>query len=374
MSKTLLVVIGLVLLVNFIRQRLFGSKPDKPHEEVDLLNNPISHASVEETHDSGEKTIPIYKLNNITEAETLKALLEDNGIDCLAYSFHDFAYDSLWQDEKGWGVLKVIAKDKSKAETLIDDFIKAKDQPNGLESDEMPQSTSIPIALTRPPKIFLAAAIMLLLAVGIFVAVKIYSAYRDYSWRCVKAGLSYSINNPDKAIEYYDKAINSGDDSGLVYLLRGLTKSNKGDYDGAINDFNKVIELAPDASVAYTYRGYAQYKKGDIDSAIKDYDKAIEIHPEFAYAWYRKGSTLLRLGRYEEALKVLDKSIELEPENADAWYSRAGTYSLKNDKPNALTDLNKSVSLNAKLKAEAKKDDAFKWLWEDEEFKKLTEE
>jgi len=33
-----------------------------------------------------------------------------------------------------------------------------------------------------------------------------------------------------------------------------------------------------------------------------------------------------------------------------------------------------SISLDAKLKAEAKKDDDFKWLWEDEEFKKLTDE
>lgn len=372
------IIIGLILLIKFIRQRFFSNKPATPPIEVDLLNNPISHAVPEEAHDPSETTIPIYKLNNIAEANTLKALLEDNGIDCMVHSFYDSALDGLWQEQKGWGVLKVLAKDQFKAEDLIDAFLKAKDQPDGLESDEMSQGTPIPIGRTRTPRIFFAAALIILLAVVTFVVVKIYSAFRDYGWTWVEEGLYYSINNnPDKAIEYYDKAINSGYGSGtkgaLVYYLRGLTKSNKGDYDGAINDFSKAIELAPDAPAAYTNRGYARYKKGDIDSAIKDYDKVIETHPGFAYAWYRKGSTLLKLGRYEEAIKVLDKSIELDSKNAEAWYNRACTYSLKNDKPNALEDLKKAISLDAKWKAEAKKDDAFKWLLEDEKFKKIVE-
>ena len=250
MTKTLLIVIGLVLLVNFIRRRLFGSKPDKPPEELDLLNNPISRTSAEEPHDPGEKTIPIYKLNNIAEAETLKALLEDNGIDCMVQSFHNSAFDRLWQDEKGWGILKVLEKDESKSKALIDEFLKVKDQPDELESDEISQGTPIPIAMTRPPRIFFAAAIMLLLAVVIFVAVKIYSAIRAYESSWIEEGLIYSIyKEHDKAIEFYDKAIKSGYDSGtkgvLVYSLRGLSKSEKGDYDGAIADWEKAIQLDP---------------------------------------------------------------------------------------------------------------------------------
>ncbi len=134
------IIFGLALLITIIRQRFFSDKSAEPPElpdEVDMLNNPISHAIPEEAHDPSETTIPIYKLSNIAEANTLKALLEDNGIDCMVHSFMDYAYDGIWQAQKGWGVLKVLAKDQAKAEDLIDAFLEANDQddPDGTADE-----------------------------------------------------------------------------------------------------------------------------------------------------------------------------------------------------------------------------------------------
>lgn len=118
--------IGLAVLIIRIRQRLFDNKDRPPEKDMGILNTPIDQAETAELHNTNENIIPVYKFSNIVEAGTLKALLEDNGIDCMVNSFHNSAYDGPWQSQKGWGILKVPAKDQDKAENLIDAFLKDK--------------------------------------------------------------------------------------------------------------------------------------------------------------------------------------------------------------------------------------------------------
>src|SRR3989339_632081 len=170
------ILIGLAILVNAIRRRFFANRPAVPPEELALLNNPISHAVPQEAHDPDEKTIPIYKLSNIAEANTLKALLEDNGIDCMVHSFYDLAYDGIWQAQKGWGVLKVLEKDQDKANDLIDAFLETKDQELEPLPDEMAQATPIPVGRPILANVIFMASLVILLAVGALIIVGLLSA------------------------------------------------------------------------------------------------------------------------------------------------------------------------------------------------------
>lgn len=364
------IIIGLALLVIFIRQRFYANKPAEPLEETDLLGNPISRAQPEEAHEPDETTVPIYKLSNIAEAETLKALLEDNGIDCLVHSFHDTAYDGIWQAQKGWGILKVMAKDQAKAERLIDEFLKARAE----SPEELLESTPIPADKPAFPGIIFLASIIILLGVLAFIIVGIFSAYRNSGREFAKHGYYYMTNNqPDQAIAYYNKAISRWYRESWVYNNRGYAWYKKGDLNNAIKDYNKAIELDPQNDLAYGNRGCAKYDKGDYIGTLMDFERGIEINPRNALAWHNKGAALIKNGRYEEALKICDKAIELDSKNAGAWYNRACAYSLKKDKPNAFEDLKKAISLDTKWKTEAKNDESFKWLSDDAEFKKLTE-
>jgi predicted Zn-dependent protease len=91
-----------------------------------------------------------------------------------------------------------------------------------------------------------------------------------------------------------------------------------------------------------------------------------------------------------DAMKVLDKLIALSPDpqrwmrkamfaaQADkveeALYDRAGPYALRGNKAKALAELKSAVALEPSIgKAEARKDERFKSLWDDPGFKKLTE-
>ena len=58
----------------------------------------------------------ILVLDNEVEARLLDALLDEQEIPHLMRSYHDRAYDGLWQQQQGWG--HVEAPDEYKAQIL----------------------------------------------------------------------------------------------------------------------------------------------------------------------------------------------------------------------------------------------------------------
>lgn len=52
-----------------------------------------------------EKTIKILILRNAVEAGLIDEILTEKGIPHIIRSFHDSAYDGLWQTQSSWGQL-----------------------------------------------------------------------------------------------------------------------------------------------------------------------------------------------------------------------------------------------------------------------------
>ncbi len=61
----------------------------------------------------------VYQPENGSEAEVLKKILEEQGIAATVVSFHDTAYDGLFQVQRGWGVLRVAEEDYGRALQII---------------------------------------------------------------------------------------------------------------------------------------------------------------------------------------------------------------------------------------------------------------
>ena len=55
-----------------------------------------------------EKFKKILVLNNEVEARLLDAVLEEKQIPHLMRSYHDTAYDGLWQQQQGWGHVEAL--------------------------------------------------------------------------------------------------------------------------------------------------------------------------------------------------------------------------------------------------------------------------
>lgn len=61
----------------------------------------------------------LLKPENEAEAIAIKGILEDNSIKAVIHSFHDSAYDGLYQAQYGWGVIKVDEDDYENARNII---------------------------------------------------------------------------------------------------------------------------------------------------------------------------------------------------------------------------------------------------------------
>jgi len=89
-----------------------------------------------------------------------------------------------------------------------------------------------------------------------------------------------------------------------VLLNQGVVLLEEGQYDRAIAYFNKAIEINPKYAVAYLNRGSAYDGKGQYDKAISDFNKAIEINPRFAVAYFNRGFVYDRKGQLDKAIAI----------------------------------------------------------------------
>jgi tetratricopeptide (TPR) repeat protein len=79
----------------------------------------------------------------------------------------------------------------------------------------------------------------------------------------------------DKAIVSYDKAMPLVPHSFGIYNGRGSAYLGLGDNERALTDFNEAIRLNPTASGAYVNRGRVYLAKGEYDAAVEDLSKAL---------------------------------------------------------------------------------------------------
>jgi len=64
----------------------------------------------------------ILSLSSEIEAFRIKEILESNEIPHLVRSFHDSAYDGIFQNQYGWGVLEADESDEERILKLIRDL------------------------------------------------------------------------------------------------------------------------------------------------------------------------------------------------------------------------------------------------------------
>jgi len=79
----------------------------------------IKDSDMNEIH--GKKFIDIAILDNIIEAQLIESILSEQKIPHLIHSFHDTAYDGLFQVQMGWGKLCAPLSNKKEILEILND-------------------------------------------------------------------------------------------------------------------------------------------------------------------------------------------------------------------------------------------------------------
>jgi tetratricopeptide (TPR) repeat protein len=160
-------------------------------------------------------------------------------------------------------------------------------------------------------------------------------------------------------------------DNTAIVFWEAFIKAETGQFDAALKDIEKLAGIFQDDPLIFILKGQVIYELKRYDEAFPAFDKATLLDSERWDVWGMKALSLAKTDRFDEAIISINKGMELASDQPANIYNRACIYCLKGDKENALADLQKAISMNPSFKDNARKDEDFKSLYDDEDFKKI---
>jgi len=142
--------------------------------------------------------------------------------------------------------------------------------------------------------------------------------------------IGIKVEDVDREIDNYKKLAMNDDSAknrlSILYYIRGLTFSAKGEYARAVADYTNTIEYEPDSVNAYNKRGQAHSDNGDFDSAIKDFKELIRLQEKFnqdnntaknqlADAYCKRGMEYDGKRDYARAVSDYEEALKYKPDD-----------------------------------------------------------
>jgi tetratricopeptide (TPR) repeat protein len=95
-----------------------------------------------------------------------------------------------------------------------------------------------------------------------------------------------------------------------AYVNLGFKYSLMEEYEKSIEMFNKAIMITPGEPYVYNNRGYSKLKMGDTKGALKDINKSLDLDPTNSYAYRNKALVYIAMNKTKDACKEIEKAIE----------------------------------------------------------------
>lgn len=137
-------------------------------------------------------------------------------------------------------------------------------------------------------------------------------------------GNAYAMKNEfQKAIEFYQVALEKFPKNKELILSIGNAYNNVGDFDNAMKWFSKLaVDEIGNVDTLYNI-GVIFYNKADFAGAVNYFKKSTEIDATFADGFYQLGMTLVALDKSTEAVTALGTFMKLAPDSPNAETAKA---------------------------------------------------
>ena len=141
-------------------------------------------------------------------------------------------------------------------------------------------------------------------------------------WNC-KALTFYSLEQYDRAIAAYNKAIEIAPENVWLWNNRGEAYTRMEQYERAIADFQQAIALdAARSFVSWNNLGKLYYQQGDYRQAIDAYEEALAVKSNYLPALIGLGNVQKNIGIYSQASESYDRALTINPNYHEAWYGK----------------------------------------------------
>jgi predicted Zn-dependent protease len=130
----------------------------------------------------------------------------------------------------------------------------------------------------------------------------------DWSQKAMALWGGDKYKDPRTAINYWNRAISSKQDTASAYNNRGLAYHELKQYQRAINDYNQAIKLDPEYAAAYNNRGNSYYELSEYQLALRDFNQSLNLEPKYAKAYLNRGLAYYQIDKNTEACNDFQNS------------------------------------------------------------------
>ena len=155
------------------------------------------------------------------------------------------------------------------------------------------------------------------------------------------------INQPDKAIEMFDRTISLSPNFVLAYHNRGEAFLQKKGYDKALEAFARANAIQSNYRT-YTAMGRAYFEKGEYALAMDNLSKSLIINPHFETTLYGIAVCYGQTGEYDKAMRIFAKILQADHYNSDAYRNRGELHMAHKEYLKAIADLTAAFRINPK--------------------------
>jgi tetratricopeptide (TPR) repeat protein len=140
------------------------------------------------------------------------------------------------------------------------------------------------------------------------------------------ANLSLQQNDPNSAIQGYEKAVAKHPKFRRAWNNLGLIYVQQTEYSKAIKALTRVIETGGGSALTYGMLGFSYLTLENYLSAESAFRMAILLDPDTVDWKMKLAYTQFKQARYPEVVSLCDRLIDQTPSRADLWLLQANAY------------------------------------------------
>jgi len=195
---------------------------------------------------------------------------------------------------------------------------------------------------------------------------------KDFSiWDHQARALS-NLGRYPEAIACADKSLKVNPANHRLSGIKGLALLNLDRYEEALSCLNEALRTNPESTATLLAKGQVLLHLGQHAEALNCLDAVLGKEWTNIDALISKGVALSKLGRHEEAIGCWDSLVQINRNNATGWYNKACFEAKMGYTDAALESLYKAIQIDKKTALEAKTEQDFADLRNDERFLSLT--
>ncbi len=130
--------------------------------------------------------------------------------------------------------------------------------------------------------------------------------------------------DPNRAKDYWDKAITANPKMAEAYNNRGLAYYNLKLYQQAINDFSQAIRIKPQYAEAHNNLGNTYYAMNQHQKAEAEFTRSLQIKPKYAKAHLNRGLVYFQMQKTDESCKDFKQACDLGDCDGLQWAMQDG--------------------------------------------------